>query len=578
LKNSRRGTSDYGSDFDDEFPSSDEPGIVADKILNSIKSPSLSPFKSSADNVTVKSTVNPVPVKQQNAPNFNHRTERKRPIVKSQESTPEEIRITKGKTTFVTSPKKSRPSKNPSNPKPRQMPDLVAQKKASIPHQNQNNAMNTTQSSYGPHVNLVQIELLTNQNIKLIKEIQDLTTQTDVKMITLHRQVKNARISGNSPVGDRLLTRRERMNERAKKIKLIKRDVAEMYEVLDSTYKDSELVQSENKIKNQRKMLKKQDMIMLDIKKAIKGQNKFFKHIERTNVHATHTGDIDKHYLEAKNKHKDLREQFRSEDKNLKEQHLRVDNYRHKSQRIKSIILKKRNNECPSGIKQNATQEDIDKVNKLLEDAQDKKDFRIQKYKQITSDIDSRIAIKNKITSEYNKEIKRKEDEERFVTHKIKEFKRLSQANKISSGRKKKPSKSVGKKPYYQSPAKSVKKPKAKWTKVNNSKKAVDNSIEEEKDSVSYLDSKKEKYSPEYTLNKKVIVEQSYEEDDYGSEFDASISLKKETKNLQAVGSVMNASNTQETTNLSGLTSSSQPKPFQSKISSKPSFLMKRKF
>jgi hypothetical protein len=526
----------------------------------------------------VKSTLNPVPVKQQNSLNFNHKTERKHPIVKSEESTPEKIRVTKGKTTFVTSPKKPRQSKKSSNPKSRPMPDLVAQKKASIPHQNHNNAMNTTQSSYGPHVNLLQIELLTNQNIKLIKEIQELTTQTDVKMITLHRQAKNSRISGTSPEGDRLLTRRERMNERAKKIKLIKRDVAEMYEVLDITYKDSELVQRENKIKNQHKMLKKQDMIMLDIKKAIKGQNKFFKQIERTNVHATHTGDIDKHYAEAKNKHKDLKERFRSEDKNLKEQHLRVDNYRHKSHRIKNIILKKRNNESPSGIKQNATQEDIDKVNKLLEDARDKKDFKVQKYKQITSDLDSKITIKNKITSEYNKEIKRKEDEERFITHKIKEFKRLSQANKISSGRIKNPSKSVGRKPYYQSPAKSVKKPKAKWTKANNSKKAVNKSIEEEKDSVSYLDSKKEKYSPEYTLNQKVVVEQSHEEDDYGSEFDASISLKKETKNLQTVSSIMNANNTQETTNLSGLTSSSQPKPFQSKISSKPSFLMKRKF
>lgn len=118
-----------------------------------------------------------------------------------------------------------------------------------------------------------------------------------------------------------------------------------------------------------------------------------------------------------------------------------------------------------------------------------------------------------------------------------------------------KTSKTVTRKPSYYTPAKNIKKFKPSKNKPITTRKRIEKSYdEEEKDSVNQLNITNEKYEPEYTLNQKVVLEQSHEEDDYGSEFDkleASISMKKETENVKAAGSMLNATNTQETSNLS---------------------------
>jgi hypothetical protein len=564
-KNEIRETSDYGSDFDDEVPSSDELEKVADNILNNVKSPGQNPYKSSVDKFTVKSTVKPVPAKQLNAPIIKPKTEHKRPILKSEESTPEKkLEDSKEKAKFITAAPKPRPFKQVGNPKPKPTPEPVTQKKPSVPRQNRNNDMRTSQSSVRPSADPVAMEVLTNENTKLLKDIQELATQLDVKMVTLHRKANYSMIKGNSPEPERLLTRREKMDERTKKLKIMKRDITDMYSMLESTYKINELVQRENKIKNQQKILRKQELILKDVKKAIKGQNRFFKHVERTDEHAAHTEDIEVHYVEAKNKFRDLKEQFRTEDKTLKEQHLRVENYRHKSHRIKEIIQIKKNNDSISGLKQDATQEDMDEISLNIEKLEERKAFKLQKYREITAEQDAKIHLLNKIIGKYNKEFRHKEDEERILALKIKEFKRLSQGKYIKSvGRAKKPSKSVARKPSYYTPAKNTKKFKVSKNKPITSRKRIEKSYdEEEKDSVNNLDITNEKYEPEYTLNQKVVIEQSHEEDDYGSEFDkfeASISMKKETENAKAAGNMINSNNTQETTNLSSKPSHSLP-------------------
>lgn len=330
-KNERRETSDYGSDFDEEAPSSDELEKVADNILNNIKSPGQNPYKNSADKFTVKSAAKPVPAKQQNVPIIKPKIEYKKPIIKSQESTPErKLEESKGKATFITTAPKPRPFKQAGNPKPKPTPEPVTQKKPSVPRQIRNSELRASQSSIGQSVDPVAMEVLTNENTKLLKDIQELTTQIDVKMVTLHRKANYSIAMKNSPEPDRLLTRREKMDERTKKLKIMKRDISDMYSLLETTYKINDLVKRENKIKNQQKTLRKQELILKDCKKAIRGQNRFFKHVERIDERAAHTEDIEAHYTEAKNKLRDLKEQFRTEDKTLKDQHLRVEDYRHK--------------------------------------------------------------------------------------------------------------------------------------------------------------------------------------------------------------------------------------------------------
>lgn len=111
------------------------------------------------------------------------------------------------------------------------------------------------------------------------------------------------------------------MDERAKRMKMIKKDITDMYKILEGTYKIDHIIKMENKVKVQQKKINKQMLTLKDCKKAIRGQNRFFKDVERTNDQASHTEDIDHHFTEAKERFRQLKEEFRTQDKQLKDQH-----------------------------------------------------------------------------------------------------------------------------------------------------------------------------------------------------------------------------------------------------------------
>ena len=78
----------------------------------------------------------------------------------------------------------------------------------------------------------------------------------------------------------------------------------------------------------QLKTIKKQELVLKDTKKAVRGQNKFFKDIENTEQQFTYSDDIEIHYGQAKGQYKRLKEEFRQIDHVTKEKHENIGKFR----------------------------------------------------------------------------------------------------------------------------------------------------------------------------------------------------------------------------------------------------------
>lgn len=122
---------------------------------------------------------------------------------------------------------------------------------------------------------------------------------------------------------------------------MIKKDIANIYKILDNTYNVDEFIQKENKLKAQEKVLRKQEVILQDCRKVIRGQNRFFKEVTKTNEQTGHIEDIETHYAEAKIREKELKEQVRDEDKALMVQHAEVQLMRDRIRKIRQYVGEK---------------------------------------------------------------------------------------------------------------------------------------------------------------------------------------------------------------------------------------------
>jgi small-conductance mechanosensitive channel len=84
-----------------------------------------------------------------------------------------------------------------------------------------------------------------------------------------------------------------------------------MYKILEKTYKIDEVTKRENVVKNQNRVLQKQLSKLKDTKKAIRGQNRFFKDIEKVDGQMGFNENVEERYTEAKKVLRELKDQFR---------------------------------------------------------------------------------------------------------------------------------------------------------------------------------------------------------------------------------------------------------------------------
>lgn len=236
-----------------------------------------------------------------------------------------------GKALFITQNKNSRLEVKANVKKAQSKPREVVQKKdltknnsSIIQRAGGNSRKAKLRSSVQSKGDPEAIKALTQDNLNLIQQIIRLSQQLDEKMPNFRASNQSVISQTTSPNQERLKTKRELMEERTKKMKIMKKDIQNMYRILDNTYNIDEFIQKENKLKAQEKIINKQIMVLKDCKKSIKGQNKFFKEAQKTNEQTGHIEDIETHYTEAKAKAKELREQFRTEDKKVKDQHAMI--------------------------------------------------------------------------------------------------------------------------------------------------------------------------------------------------------------------------------------------------------------
>ncbi|CAI2384892.1 unnamed protein product [Moneuplotes crassus] len=553
---------DDSDDYDDDFDlQEDNINKVADNILTNIKSPQAEQ-KTPAPSLHNRAKF--IPVKPQ----------------KIQSKTYEEK-----KTKSV--PRKSRrhqASKTEANP---QIPKTVPKKKPArqtrvkTERKTPKKALKSTPISKTPvekpSVNPVAMQRLMNSNTDLLQEIHELSKQVDLRMVSMHRKEKQA------PVDEVELnkTNKEKMKERAKKIKRMKKEISDMYSELESTYKNNKLTEMENELRQQKKLMHKQENQMKDYNKAIKRMI----HLTKPKDQSEFTGDVESHYEQAKTKLRDLKEKYRSIDIKLKSKHLEVETMKNKTKFIKDLIHEKKRLESASGMKHNAKQEDVDEVAQNIENLEEKRTSQLKHFRSVIQNQEKDIKWVKKIIKKCKKEIKKKEDERRKVQLNIQQLKR--HANKSSMGSAKKKPKSVHRKPLYETPSKPLKNPiqKRKVAKSINRKKRgnhnADFSVLKSSDNLeTSIESKKVK-----NVFKDITLEMKPEED-YPSEFeDDSISVahsKQEIKNIMARHELPQANKTQETSQMSNITQTSPPLQPQKidapKRSSKPNFMMKRKF
>lgn len=258
---------------------------------------------------------------------------------------------------------------------------------------------------------------------------------------------------------------------------------------------------------------------------------------------------------------------------------------------MKDLIHDKKQLESASGLKQNASQEDIDQATQNFSRLTEKKSKLEHKFHETLNSYDVRIRRLVMINKEFEKEKKVKEDETRLIKLKIKEFKRISQ-NKFmtSTKRSKKAGKSVSTRKSYFTPAKSSSKSKAADLRSNSSRRTLDDTFKYENETdTNYLDTKKTAQMPGNILKPAKIVKE-VDEDDYGSDFDEYKeepvpSQRHETNNVtQNQNHLRHLTETTSGINTSGVPQISPQNPLsyntpqQSKVSAKPSFMIKRKF
>lgn len=176
-----------------------------------------------------------------------------------------------------------------------------------------------------------------------------------------------------------------------------------------------------------------------DTKKAIKGQDKFFRHIEKTDEKTCfNQEELEKQYEDSKNKYRELKEKFREEDHNLKEQHEVIQIFKERTRRIKDYITEKKrlgkisilldfwdmnswknisyfyDIESETGYKQTVTEQDIIDSEANIPKLEEKKLEIFEKLKERSSYQDELIKIAKKQLKQMKKLAKDTETDIRY--------------------------------------------------------------------------------------------------------------------------------------------------------------------
>lgn len=173
----------------------------------------------------------------------------------------------------------------------------------------------------------------------------------------------------------------------------MKKETAEMYSILESTYKNNKLIGMENMVKNQKKIIKKQEEQMKDDKRIIRRMI----HVGKVKDQTEFTEDVESHYTEAKKNLRDLKENFRKLDNKLKDKHCTVETMKERTKLIKKIIQEKKRIESANGIKHNATKEDTEEVVKNIEKLEEKRQERLEKLKSILNGHERNLSYISKV-------------------------------------------------------------------------------------------------------------------------------------------------------------------------------------
>ena len=209
------------------------------------------------------------------------------------------------------------------------------------------------------------IKRLKTENDTLLKQVMSLTDRIDQKLLDHKRDNQPSSLFRPVP-NERLKLKKEAMDDRMHKMKSVHKEIKSMYKALESNLNIDEIVSQENKLKSQAKKLHKQEVILKDTKRAIRGQNRFFKDKEKVDDKAGYNDtQIDDNYESAKIKYRELKEEYRDIDHEVKEQHEDIQTYKERARKVKFYITEKNKLECETGFKQTVSDQDIEdcKVN-----------------------------------------------------------------------------------------------------------------------------------------------------------------------------------------------------------------------
>ena len=590
---------DESLDYDDDFENIKEQGSEKEIKSGKDNKKSIIQLNNKSNNLS-KPNVNSKPVDTktplfQSKANFEIKKDEKAVLNKQEEKkNPENnLKIQKeerqGKALFITETKNNKLETNTKAKKAQSKPrenihkkDLAKNSSANIRKDNQNNRRNKLRASVITKGDPEAIRVLTQENLSLVQQVIRLSQQIEEKMPNLRASTQSVISHTTSPIGERLKSKRELMEERTKKMKVMKKDIQNMYRILDNTYNIDEFIQKENKIKDQEKIINKQLMMLKDCKKMIRGQNKFFKEINKTNEQTGHIEDIENHYVEAKAKEKELREQYRNEDKKVKDQHSMIQMLRDRWRKIKYYVIEKKKQETDLGISPNVKQEEIDDVKSRVEELEQRRNLIIQDNDLQIQEINDEINVVVKVNEELNKVMKSKEDFQRIMNLKIKEFKRIMQGNYVNNVGKSRDSNKRENKPLFYTPAKGTTKI-APDTRSNSSRKTLDDTFKQDnKSEIESIVPSTKPYSnaPRNLLFNKSVKEEN--EDEYGSDFDDynAGTFGSDNKTKDTATQALNNSNIRTETNNVIAMNQNNPEIYsvpQNKISSKPNFMIKRK-
>lgn len=194
----------------------------------------------------------------------------------------------------------------------------------------------------------------------------------DDRMVLLRKSQKVDQQLSERP-SSAIKSRKQKLDAMARKMKLIKSDIENMQRILDNSYKVDSVVDKENRFKEVQMILGQQEIKLRDYKKVIREQKKFMREVEHMENAGGKLDGINKHFTESKDRMRELKKQYTEEDKRLRDQHQEVQTMKERVRKIRDYIQEKKRIESETGVKQDVTEADIDKLHTKIEELENER-------------------------------------------------------------------------------------------------------------------------------------------------------------------------------------------------------------